>query len=169
MRDIPRIWSSILIKLAAPEQIKAWSYGESQEARDHQLPDPPSRSGKVCSANASSAPPRNGSATAASSSPSATRVWCATAAAVEVTHFNVLAASAWATSSWRARSATSGTTARSRQRAAWVCSSTFLIAALRSITDYEKYIVTDPGDTDLKKNQLLTEEEYMELSGAARR
>ncbi len=36
------------------------------------------------------------------------------------------------------------------------------IAALRSILYYEKYIVIDPGDTDLKKMELLTEEEFME-------
>ena len=36
------------------------------------------------------------------------------------------------------------------------------IAALRSILYYEKYIVIDPGDTDLKRMQLLTEEEYVE-------
>ncbi|KGE70695.1 DNA-directed RNA polymerase subunit beta' [Spirochaeta lutea] len=36
------------------------------------------------------------------------------------------------------------------------------IAALRSILYYEKYIVIDPGDTDLKQMQLLTEEEYAE-------
>jgi DNA-directed RNA polymerase subunit beta' len=36
------------------------------------------------------------------------------------------------------------------------------IAALRSILYYEKYIVIDPGDTDLKKMDLLTEEDYME-------
>ncbi len=36
------------------------------------------------------------------------------------------------------------------------------VAALRSILYYEKYIVIDPGDTDLKKMQLLTEEEYLE-------
>ena len=36
------------------------------------------------------------------------------------------------------------------------------IAALRSILYYEKYIVIDSGDTDLKRMQLLTEEEYLE-------
>ena len=36
------------------------------------------------------------------------------------------------------------------------------VAALRSILYYEKYIVIDAGDTDLKKMQLLTEEEYYE-------
>ena len=33
---------------------------------------------------------------------------------------------------------------------------------LQSILYYEKYVVTDPGDTNLKLKQLLTEEEYME-------
>jgi len=33
---------------------------------------------------------------------------------------------------------------------------------LRSVLYFEKYIVIDPGDTDLKKMQLLTEEEYGE-------
>ncbi|HPM74042.1 MAG TPA: DNA-directed RNA polymerase subunit beta', partial [Spirochaetales bacterium] len=36
------------------------------------------------------------------------------------------------------------------------------VAALRSVLYYEKYIVIDAGDTDLKKMQLLTEEEYYE-------
>ena len=36
------------------------------------------------------------------------------------------------------------------------------VAALRSVLYYEKFIVIDPGDTDLKKQQLLTEEEYYE-------
>ncbi len=34
------------------------------------------------------------------------------------------------------------------------------MAHLRSVLYYEKYIVIDPGDTDLKKNQLLTDDEY---------
>ncbi|MCK4515181.1 MAG: DNA-directed RNA polymerase subunit beta', partial [Spirochaetaceae bacterium] len=36
------------------------------------------------------------------------------------------------------------------------------IAALRSILYYEKYIVIDPGDTDLKSMELLSEEDYAE-------
>ena len=36
------------------------------------------------------------------------------------------------------------------------------MVALRSILYFEKYIVVDPGDTDLKKMQLLTDEEYTE-------
>jgi DNA-directed RNA polymerase subunit beta' len=37
------------------------------------------------------------------------------------------------------------------------------MATLRSVLYYEKYMVMDPGDTDLKKMQLLTEEEYYEM------
>ena len=33
---------------------------------------------------------------------------------------------------------------------------------LQSILYYEKYVVTDPGDTELKEKQLLSEEEYAE-------
>jgi DNA-directed RNA polymerase subunit beta' len=36
------------------------------------------------------------------------------------------------------------------------------MSALRSVLYYEKYVVIDQGDTDLKKMQLLTEEEYYE-------
>lgn len=36
------------------------------------------------------------------------------------------------------------------------------VSALRSVLYYEQYIVIDPGDTDLKKMELLTEEEYLE-------
>jgi DNA-directed RNA polymerase subunit beta' len=36
------------------------------------------------------------------------------------------------------------------------------VSELRSILYYEKYIVIDSGDTDLKKMELLTEEDYME-------
>ncbi len=34
--------------------------------------------------------------------------------------------------------------------------------ALRSVLYYEKYIVINPGETDLKQNQLLTEEDYLQ-------
>jgi DNA-directed RNA polymerase subunit beta' len=34
------------------------------------------------------------------------------------------------------------------------------MTALRSVLYYEKYVVIDPSDTDLKKGQLLSEEEY---------
>ena len=36
------------------------------------------------------------------------------------------------------------------------------VAALRSVLYYEKYVIIDAGDTDLKKMQLLSEEEYYE-------
>jgi DNA-directed RNA polymerase subunit beta' len=34
--------------------------------------------------------------------------------------------------------------------------------ALRSVLYYEKYVVIEPGDTDLKRVQMLTEEDYLE-------
>ena len=43
------------------------------------------------------------------------------------------------------------------------------IAALRSILYYEKYIVIDPGDTELKRMQLLTEEEFWRRGALRRR
>ncbi len=36
------------------------------------------------------------------------------------------------------------------------------VSDLRSILYYEKYIVIDPGDTDLRKMELLTEEDYLD-------
>jgi len=36
------------------------------------------------------------------------------------------------------------------------------VAALRSVLYYEKYVIIDAGDTDLKRMQLLSEEEYYE-------
>jgi DNA-directed RNA polymerase subunit beta' len=36
------------------------------------------------------------------------------------------------------------------------------VSALRSVLYYEKYIVIDPGETDLKKQQLLSEDEFYE-------
>ncbi len=37
------------------------------------------------------------------------------------------------------------------------------VTALRSILYFEKYLVTDPGDTDLKEKQILAEEDYFDL------
>ena len=34
------------------------------------------------------------------------------------------------------------------------------VSALKSILYFEKYIVTEPGDTDLKEKQILTEDEF---------
>lgn len=38
MRDI-QDFDSIMIKLASPEMIRAWSYGEVKKTGNHQLPD----------------------------------------------------------------------------------------------------------------------------------
>lgn len=39
------------------------------------------------------------------------------------------------------------------------------VSALRAVLYYERYIVIEPGDTDLKKMQILTEEEYFDAEG----
>ncbi len=57
--------SVVRISLASPEDIRSWSYGESEEAGDHQLPDVPRREDGP-SASASSAPSGTGNASAAS-------------------------------------------------------------------------------------------------------
>ena len=79
-----------------------------------------SRRRTACSTSASSVPPRTGSATAASTSGSATRASSATSAASRSPGPRSVA-SGWATSSWPAPSATSGTS-RARPRAWGSCS-----------------------------------------------
>ena len=71
------------------------------------------------------------------------------------------AASAWATSSWRARCRTSGSS-----RACPAASATCSIISLRDlerILYFESYVVIDPGETDLSEKELLSEERYREL------
>jgi len=71
MRDL-QDFDHILIKLASPDQIRAWSYGEVKKPETINYRTlRPERT--AFSASGSSALPRNGSATAASSSPSGTR------------------------------------------------------------------------------------------------
>ena len=54
----------------------------------------------------------------------------------------------------------SGTTVLCRPRMGLLLDLT--IASLRAILYYEKHVVIDPGDTDLKYMELLSEEEFME-------
>ena len=158
MRDF-QDFDSIMIKLASPEQIRAWSYGEVKKPETINYRTlRPGKGRPVLRAHLRHRP-RNGSATAASSSPSATRASSATAAAWR-SPTSRSAASAWGTSSWPPRSPTSGSTAPCPP--AWACCLDLSITALRSVLYYEKYIVIDPGDTELKKMELLTEEEYHE-------
>ena len=42
------------------------------------------------------------------------------------------------------------------------------VSNLERVIYYESYVVMDPGDTDLKQNQLITEEEYIDLEEEGR-
>jgi DNA-directed RNA polymerase subunit beta' len=157
MRDIQE-FDSILIKLAAPEQIKAWSYGEVKKPETINYRTlRPEKEGLFCERIFGT-----------------TKEWecycgkfksirykgvVCDRCGVEVTHFKVrrermghIELASPVSHIWYYRSVPS--------RMGLLLD--IPIAALRSILYYEKYIVTDPGDTDLKKGQLLTEEEYME-------
>ncbi len=157
MRDIQE-FDSILIKLAAPEQIKAWSYGEVKKPETINYRTlRPEKEGLFCERIFGT-----------------TKEWecycgkfksirykgvVCDRCGVEVTHFKVrrermghIELASPVSHIWYYRSVPS--------RMGLLLD--IPIASLRSILYYEKYIVTDPGDTDLKKNQLLTEEEYME-------
>jgi len=157
MRDIQE-FDSILIKLAAPEQIKAWSYGEVKKPETINYRTlRPEKEGLFCERIFGT-----------------TKEWecycgkfksirykgvVCDRCGVEVTHFKVrrermghIELASPVSHIWYYRSVPS--------RMGLLLD--IPIASLRSILYYEKYIVTDPGDTDLKRGQLLTEEEYME-------
>ncbi len=148
----------ILIKLASPDQIRAWSYGEVKKPETINYRTlRPEKDGLFCERIFGT-----------------TKEWecycgkfksirykgvICDRCGVEVTHFKVrrermghIELAAPVAHIWYYRSVPSRI-------------GLFLdlpIVALRSILFYEKYIVIDPGDTELKKMQILTEEEYIE-------
>ncbi len=157
MRDI-QDFDSIMIKLASPDQIRAWSYGEVKKPETINYRTlRPEKDGLFCERIFGT-----------------TKEWecycgkfksirykgvICDRCGVEVTHFKVrrermghieLASSV--SHIWYYRSVPS--------RMGLLLDLT--IAALRSILYYEKYIVIDPGDTDLKPMDLLSEEDYAE-------
>ena len=157
MRDI-QDFDNIMIKLASPEQIRAWSYGEVKKPETINYRTlRPEKDGLFCERIFGT-----------------TKEWecycgkfksirykgvICDRCGVEVTHFKVrrermghIELASPVSHIWYYRSVPS--------RMGLLLD--LSIAALRSILYYEKYIVIDPGDTDLKKMQLLTEEEYME-------
>ena len=69
------------------------------------------------------------------------------------------AASGWATSSWPRRSCTSGSSRRMPSRLGTPAGHED-DATWRRIIYFQDYVVVDPGDTPLKRTQLLTEDEY---------
>ncbi len=157
MRDI-QDFSSLKIKLASPEDIKAWSYGEVKKPETINYRTlRPEKDGLFCERIFGT-----------------TKEWecycgkfksirykgvVCDRCGVEVTHFKVrrertghIELAAPVSHIWYYHSVPS--------RMGLLLD--LQVAALRSVLYYEKYIVTDPGDTEYKKNQLLTEDEYIE-------
>ena len=157
MRDI-QDFASLKIKLASAETIRAWSYGEVKKPETINYRTlRPERDGLFCERIFGT-----------------TKEWecycgkfksirykgvICDRCGVEVTHFKVrrertghIELAAPVSHIWYYRSVPS--------RMGLLLD--LQVAALRSVLYYEKYIVIDAGDTDLKKMQLLTEEEYME-------
>ncbi len=157
MREI-QDFDSILIQLASPEQIRQWSYGEVKKPETINYRTlRPEKDGLFCERIFGT-----------------TKEWecycgkfksirykgvICDRCGVEVTHFKVrrermghIELASPVSHIWYYRSVPS--------RMGLLLD--LSIAALRSILYYEKYIVIDPGDTDLKQMELLTEEEFMD-------
>ncbi len=157
MRDI-QDFDNIMIQLASPDQIRAWSYGEVKKPETINYRTlRPEKDGLFCERIFGT-----------------TKEWecycgkfksirykgvICDRCGVEVTHFKVrrermghIELASPVSHIWYYRSVPS--------RMGLLLD--LSIAHLRSVLYYEKYIVIDPGDTDLKKMDLLTEEELDE-------
>ncbi|MDR0723276.1 MAG: DNA-directed RNA polymerase subunit beta' [Treponema sp.] len=155
MRDI-QDFDSIMIRLASPDMIRAWSYGEVKKPETINYRTlRPEKDGLFCERIFGT-----------------TKEWecycgkfksirykgvICDRCGVEVTHFKVrrermghIELAAPVSHIWYYRSIPS--------RMGLLLD--IPMAALRSVLYYEKYVVIEPGDTDLKKMQLLTEDEY---------
>ncbi len=156
MRDI-QDFASLQIKLASPEAIRAWSYGEVKKPETINYRTlRPEREGLFCERIFGT-----------------TKEWecycgkfksirykgvICDRCGVEVTHFKVrrertghIELAAPVSHIWYYHSVPS--------RMGLLLD--LPVSALRSVLYYEKYIVIDPGDTDLKQNQLLSEDEFI--------
>ncbi|MDR2718283.1 MAG: DNA-directed RNA polymerase subunit beta' [Treponema sp.] len=157
MRDIQE-FDSIMIRLASPEMIRNWSYGEVKKPETINYRTlRPEKDGLFCERIFGT-----------------TKEWecycgkfksirykgvICDRCGVEVTHFKVrrermghIELAAPVSHIWYYRSVPS------RMGLLLDMSMT----ALRSVLYYEKYVIIDPADTDLKKGQLLSEDEYFE-------
>ncbi len=157
MRDI-QDFASIKLKIASPDNIRSWSYGEVKKPETINYRTlRPERDGLFCERIFGT-----------------TKEWecycgkfksirykgvICDRCGVEVTHFKVrrertghIELAAPVSHIWYYHSVPS--------RMGYLLD--LQVASLRSVLYYEKYIVIDPGETDLKKNDLLTEDEYLE-------
>lgn len=158
MRDI-KDFDSIKIKLASPDDIRAWSYGEVKKPETINYRTlRPEKEGLFCERIFGT-----------------TKEWecycgkfksirykgvVCDRCGVEVTHFKVrrertghIELAAPVSHIWYYRSVPS--------RMGLLLD--MQVAALRSVLYYEKYIVINPGETELKKMQLLTEDEFNDM------
>ena len=157
MKDI-QDFDSLMIRLASPEAIRSWSYGEVKKPETINYRTlRPEKDGLFCERIFGT-----------------TKEWecycgkfksirykgmICDRCGVEVTHFNVrrermghIELAAPVSHTWYYRSVPS--------RMGLLLD--IPMATLRSVLYYQKYIVIDPGDTDLKAKQLLTEDEFQE-------
>jgi len=157
MRDF-HDFEKITIKLASPEEIRAWSYGEVKKPETINYRTlRPEKDGLFCERIFGTT--KEWECYCGKFKSIRYRGVICDRCGVEVTHFRVrrermghIELAAPVSHIWFYRSVPS--------RMGLLLDLT--IAALRSILYYEKYIVIDPGDTDLKRMDLLSEEEYVE-------
>ena len=157
MRDI-QDFDSIMIKLASPDTIRSWSYGEVKKPETINYRTlRPEKDGLFCERIFGTT--KEWECYCGKFKSIRYRGVICDRCGVEVTHFKVrrermghIELAAPVSHIWYYRSVPS--------RMALLLD--IATSALRSVLYYEKYIVIDSGDTDLKKGQLLTEEEYYE-------
>ena len=157
MRDF-HDFKHINIKLASPEEIRAWSYGEVKKPETINYRTlRPEKDGLFCERIFGTT--KEWECYCGKFKSIRYRGVICDRCGVEVTHFRVrrermghIELAAPVSHIWFYRSVPS--------RMGLLLDLT--ISALRSILYYEKYIVIDPGDTDLKRMDPLTEEEYLE-------
>ncbi len=157
MRDI-QDFDSIKIKLASPDDIRAWSYGEVKKPETINYRTlRPEKDGLFCERIFGTT--KEWECYCGKFKSIRYRGVICDRCGVEVTHFKVrrertghIELAAPVSHIWYYRSVPS--------RMGLLLG--LKVGDLRSVLYYEKYIVIDPGDTDLKKYQLLTEDEYME-------
>jgi DNA-directed RNA polymerase subunit beta' len=155
MKDI-QDFDSVMIRLASPEQIKAWSYGEVKKPETINYRTlRPERDGLFCEKIFGTT--KEWECYCGKFKSSRYRGVVCDRCGVEVTTTKVrrermghITLASPVSHIWYYR------TVPSRMSLLLDISKN----SLQSVLYYEKYIVTNPGDTDLKERQLLSEEEY---------
>ena len=158
MRDIQE-FDSLMIKLASPETIRAWSYGEVKKPETINYRTlRPERDGLFCEKIFGTT--KEWECYCGKFKSNRYKGVICDRCGVEVTDFNVrrkrmghIELAAPVSHIWYYRSVPS--------RMGLLLD--LKVADLRSVLYYERYIVIDPGESDKKKMDLLTEDEYLEI------